>query len=75
MRGKNMLNFASLILKDRIPWKHDFVNGEIRIEMSLRQIFKKLSYLYFYNYITGIFQAKKIKIVQLKSGFWLRSSL
>ena len=30
---------------------------------------EKLLYMYFYNYITDIFQVTKIKIILLKSGF------
>ena len=67
-----LLNFISLISKDRILRKHGFINGEIRIEITFRQIFKKPFYMCFYNCITGIFQVTK-SIAQLKSGFWFRS--
>ena len=53
---KNLLNFTILISKDEILWEHDFINGEIRIETTFRQIFKKLSYMCFSNCITDIFQ-------------------
>lgn len=70
--AKKLLNFASLISRNMIQQEHNFINGKTGIENTFRQIFKKLLYMCFYKYITDIFQATKIKIVQIKSEFRLQ---
>ena len=63
MRKKKLfVKFRLAISKDRIPWEHSFANGEIRIGITFRRIFKKLLCMCLCNYTKYIFQATKIKM-------------